>query len=161
LLDANRGPNGTLVGHLARPNPQAAHLAAGRPVLAIFHGPHAYVSPAWYQTVPAVPTWNYVVVHARGVPTVMHDATRVHELLDVTVRAFEAPGSAWAASGLPEQYLSTMARGVVAFELPVDRLEGKFKLSQNRPPADRAGVIAALQAGDAEARAVAALMTGG
>ena len=159
LLDGDRGANGTLVGHVARPNPQAAHLSAGREVLAVFHGPHAYVSPTWYQTAPAVPTWNYAVVHARGVPRVVDGPAEVRALLETTVRAFEAPGSPWSMDALPERYLESMAASVVAFELSIARIDGKFKLSQNRQPADRAGVIEALRTGDAERRAVAALMT--
>lgn len=160
LLDAGRGPHGTLCGHVARPNPQAADLAAAREVLAVFHGPHAYVSPTWYATAPSVPTWNYAVVHAYGVPRVVDDPAAVRDLLEAAVRAFEAPGSPWTTSDLPARYLESMTAGVVAFELPIQRLEGKFKLSQNRPQADRDGVIAALGSRDAEARAVAGMMTG-
>ncbi|MDB5297327.1 MAG: regulatory protein [Phycisphaerales bacterium] len=158
LLDPGRGPHGTLIGHIARPNPQAAALAAGRVALAMFHGPHAYVSPTWYATAPAVPTWNYAAVHAYGVPRVVEDPAGVRALLETTVKAFEAPGSNWSIDGLPPQYLESMTAGVVAFEMPVDRLEGKFKLNQNRSTADRAGVSAALANGDAQAKATVKLM---
>jgi transcriptional regulator len=141
LLDAERGPNGTLVGHLARLNPHWHSF--GSPALAIFQGPHAYVSPSWYATDQAVPTWNYTTVHAYGVPSVVEAPGRVREILSATVATFD---SAWTMDGLSEDYIASMARGVVAFEMPIGRLEGKRKLSQNRPPADVDGAIAGLRA---------------
>ncbi|HUN53162.1 MAG TPA: FMN-binding negative transcriptional regulator [Candidatus Sulfotelmatobacter sp.] len=160
LLDAGRGPQGTLVAHMARANPQWRHFAAGKPVLAIFHGPHAYVSPAWYATHPAVPTWNYVAVHAYGVPRIVEDASAVKDILGRLVDANEAAnGTAWRMGGLSEPYLAGMLRGIVAFEMPIDRLEGKAKLSQNRDATDQARVAAALeQSADPTARATAKAM---
>jgi len=166
LLDADRGPLGTLLGHVARANPQwrqfrtGADRAPGRPVLAIFHGPHAYVSPAWYEVSPSVPTWNYVVVHASGVPAVIEDAGRVRALLARLVHVHEAERPApWSLDALPEDYLAGMQTGIVAFEIPIARLEGKAKLSQNRSAGDRARVRAALLAtGEPLDRALAALM---
>jgi transcriptional regulator len=160
LLDEAPTPRGTLLGHVARPNPQWRLFAPDRPVLVVFPGAHAYVSPSWYGQHPAVPTWNYVAVHAYGVPRVMDDPGWVREFLGRLVRTFEDGRPApWRLDGLPDAYVETMMRGIVAFEIPIDRLEGKAKLSQNRPIADQARVRAALAAEDDPlASAVAALM---
>lgn len=159
-LDGERGANGTLVGHLAAGNPQVRSLSSGRAVLAVFHGPHAYVSPGWYAVQPAVPTWNYVVVHARGIPRLVLEPMAVREGLERLVTANEAvAGSGWKIDRLPDDYLAEMIRQIVMFEVPIDQLEGKAKLSQNRSAEDRAGVIAALErSGDPSARAVASAM---
>jgi transcriptional regulator len=160
LLDAARGPKGTLLGHVARANPQWRAFAGGRPALAVFLGPHAYVSPSAYEVHPSVPTWNYVAVHAYGVPRVVDDDPGVRAFLAALVREFEPAGpEAWSIETLPEDYLAKMMRGIVVFQLPIDRLEGKAKLSQNRGATDRAGVRRALATrGDHLAGAVAALM---
>ena len=163
LLDAARGPLGTLRGHVARANPHWRYLAAGRPTLVVFAGAHAYVSPSWYATHPSVPTWNYVAVHATGVGALVEEAARVKTLLADLVRAYEgAGGTAWSLESLPEDYLAGMQRGIVAFEIPIDRLEGKAKLSQNRDAVDQGRTREALGASDDPlARAVAAMMAGG
>lgn len=160
LLDAERGAHGTLVGHLARANPQWQALATGRPVLAIFQGPHAYVSPAWYEVHPAVPTWNYLAVHAEGVPRLLSDPAAVAEVLRRLVDTSEAAvGSSWRMESLDDAYRAEMIPLIAAFEIPISRLEGKAKLSQNRSAADRVGVIAALERStEPGARAVAAAM---
>jgi transcriptional regulator len=160
LLDESPAPRGTLLGHVARPNLQWELFAPDRPVLVVFPGAHAYVSPSWYGKHPSVPTWNYVAVHAYGVPRLIEDPGRVRAVLDRLVRTFEdGRPTPWRMDGLPDSYVEGMMRGIVAFEIPIDRLEGKAKLSQNRPPADRARVRAALGAeADPLARAVAALM---
>lgn len=160
LLDQAPAPLGTLLAHVARPNPQWRLFAPDRPVLVVFPGPHAYVSPSWYGQHPSVPTWNYVTVHAYGVPRLIEDAGRVRALLDRLVRTFEdGRPTPWRMDGLSDTYVEGMMRGIVAFEVPIDRLEGKAKLSQNRPAADQARVRAALAAeGDPMAQAVAQLM---
>jgi transcriptional regulator len=160
LLDAARGPHGTLVAHMARANPQWQHFASGKPSLAVFHGPHAYISPAWYATHPAVPTWNYVAVHAYGTPKIIDDVKAVRDILQRLVALNEAAnGTDWRIGGLTEDYLAGMVRGIVAFELPIDRLEGKAKLSQNRDATDQARVAAALEKStDPAAKATAAAM---
>lgn len=160
LLDPDRGPHGTLLGHVARPNPQWRGFAPGRPVLAIFQGPHAYVSPSWYGVHPSVPTWNYVAVHAYGVAVILEDAAPVRALLARLVEIHEADRPApWSLAALPEDYLARMLGGIVAFEIPIERLEGKAKLSQNRAAEDQARVRATLAASDDPlARAVARLM---
>jgi transcriptional regulator len=160
LLDEARGPRGTLRGHVARANPHWRYLASGRPTLAVFAGAHAYVSPSWYATHPSVPTWNYVAVHASGAGSLGEEPARVKALLADLVRVYERAGpAAWSLDSLPGEYLDGMQRGIVAFEIPIDRLEGKAKLSQNRDAVDRARAAEALAATDDPlARAVAALM---
>jgi transcriptional regulator len=160
LLDPTPAPLGTLLGHVARPNPQWRHFTPDRPVLVVFPGPHAYVSPSWYGQHPSVPTWNYVAVHAYGIPRLLEDPAHVRALLDRLVRTFEdGRATPWRMDGLPDAYVDAMMRGIVAFAIPIDRLEGKAKLSQNRPVDDQARVRAGLRGeGDHMARAVAELM---
>ena len=162
LLDPARGALGTLRGHVARANPHWRYLAAGRPTLVIFSGAHAYVSPSWYATHPSVPTWNYVAVHATGTGVLVEDPAQVVTLLADLVRTYESAGpTAWSMEGLAADYLAGMQRGIVAFEIPIERLEGKAKLSQNRDAVDQARTREALAASDDPvARAVAALMAG-
>jgi transcriptional regulator len=149
-----------LQGHLACQNPQATDLYSNIEVLAIFAGPHAYISPNWYQAGPAVPTWNYASVHAYGEVRAIPDADWLRWLLSRLSERHEAREPApWRMQDLPEAFLQGMLNGIVGFEITVARLEGKFKLSQNRPAADRPRIIAALDArGDVEATGVAALM---
>ena len=162
LVDPARGPLGTLRGHVARANPHWSYLAAGRPTLVVFAGAHAYVSPSWYATHPSVPTWNYVAAHATGTGTLVEDPAQVTALLADLVRIHEGDGpAAWSMDGLPADYVAGMQRGIVAFEIPIERLEGKAKLSQNRDAVDQARTREALAASDDPlARAVAALMAG-
>ena len=153
------GKHGTLVSHMARANPQWRHFASGGEVLAIFHGPHGYVSPSWYQTELAVPTWNYATVHAYGVPTVIHEPERVASLLNETISTYEASFEQPWRGALPAEFLDKLTQGIVAFEIPITRIEGKFKLSQNRSAADIQGVVDALFcSGDAEDLALARIM---
>lgn len=149
-----------LQGHLARANPQVADLAAGGEVLTVFAGPHAYVSPSWYADGPAVPTWNYADVHAYGRVRLIEEADALRALLHRLTDRHEAHRpKPWRMQDLPQKYLAGMLRGIVGFDIAVTRLEGKFKLSQNRPAADPPRVIAALEAqGDPDAVAVAELM---
>lgn len=160
FLAERRGERLFLQGHLARPNPQVADLRAGGEVLAMFTGPHAYVSPTWYAGGPAVPTWNYADVHAYGQVRTIEDEEWLRGFLDRLAQRYEADNTEpWRLAAQPANYLAQMLRGIVGFELAVTRLEGKFKLSQNRPAIDRPRIIAALDAaGDADAAAVAALM---
>jgi transcriptional regulator len=162
LVDPARGPLGTLRGHVARANPHWRYVAAGRPTLVVFSGALAYVSPSWYATHPSVPTWNYVAVHATGTGTLVEDPEQVKTLLADLVRTYESSGpTAWSLEGLAADYLAGMQRGIVAFEIPIERLEGKAKLSQNRDAVDQARTREALAASDDPlARAVAALMAG-
>jgi transcriptional regulator len=145
---------------VAGANPHGAALDGAAPALAIFHGPHAYVSPRWYAGEPNVPTWNYVAVHALGTPRRIGAPERVLDLLARTAARFEAAAKEpWRLDAVPAAWTERMAGAVAAFEIPIERLEAKRKLSQNKSAADRAGVIAALRAaGEPESVAVAALM---
>jgi transcriptional regulator len=148
LLDADPAPYGTLVGHLARPNPQARG-AIGE-ALAIFQGPEAYVTPSWYETKRAtgkvVPTWNYVTIHAYGTVEFFNDPERLRDVVTRLTDRQEAPrAEPWAVTDAPADFIDVMLKGIVGFALPISRLEGKWKMSQNRPAEDRAGVIAGLQ----------------
>ena len=150
-----------LQGHLARANPQGADLEGDREALAIFEGPHAYISPTWYESGPAVPTWNYAAVHAYGAARRVADPDWLRALLRRLTERHEArePAPPWRMDDLPEPYLRSMLNGIVGFEVRVSRLEGKFKLSQNRPAADRPRIIAALERrDDPDAHGVAQLM---
>lgn len=150
LVDADRGE---LRGHMARQNPQLRHLEAGATALAIFHGPHGYVSPSVYVE-PGVPTWNFVVVHARGPAQIASD-DELRAILDETVARFDT--STWRAT-VAEDYLSRMRGGIVGFSIAIETLEGKWKLSQNRSPEDRGRVVEFLDRGDASSRETAAMM---
>jgi transcriptional regulator len=149
-----------LLGHLARPNPQVEDLSVSREVLAIFSGPHAYISPSWYADGPSVPTWNYVDVHAYGRLQLVEDDDCLGRLLRRLSDRHEAGNPApWRMQDLPEAYLAGMLKGIIGLDITVTRLEGKFKLSQNRPAVDRPRVIAALErCSDDDALGVAALM---
>ena len=134
-----------LLAHVARANAQWKALAEATHVVAIFEGPHAYVSPTWYGEQPSVPTWNYAVVHAHGRVRLMEEAG-LRSLLERLSRTYEGERpNAWRLSAQPGDYVAKMLRAIVGFELEVERLEGKFKLSQNRP-AEIPRVIAALEA---------------
>ncbi|HVA37359.1 MAG TPA: FMN-binding negative transcriptional regulator [Candidatus Dormibacteraeota bacterium] len=154
------GERGTLYGHLARANPHWETFAGGDQALAIFQGEHGYVSPSWYEGAENVPTWNYVAVHAYGTPRLIDDEREVQRVLDDLVDVYESPRpQPWRSEVLSRDYLGRMRGAVVAFCLPIARIEGKFKLSQNRTPADRGRVIAALAASQrAEDRALAERM---
>lgn len=144
LLDGD-GDRDVLLGHMARANPHWKHFDGDREALVIFQGPHGYVSPSWYATSPAVPTWNYAVVHAYGRPRVIEDRSRVQSMLTRVVSQYEASrDTPWKSSDLPEEYLNRMTGAIVGFEIPVDRFEGKFKLGQNRSAEDIDGLLAGL-----------------
>jgi transcriptional regulator len=144
-----------LLGHVARANEHARLLESAQHLMAIFQGPHAYVSPGWYENHPAVPTWNYAVVHAHGRARMMDEA-ELHDLVIRLSDTYEAGREKpWRAAALPAPFVNAMLQAITGFVVEVERLEGKFKLSQNRP-AEVARVIGALEAaGEAE---LAALM---
>jgi transcriptional regulator len=162
VIDRSRGPLGTLIAHVARPNPIWQRFGSGQQILAVFQGPHVYVSPDWYASRGLVPTWNYLAVHAYGRPRVLEAEPAVTEALTrltATMEASLAPKPPWTLTEIAEPSLRALKRGVVAFEIEILRLEGKRKLNQNRTPADRAGVIRALEAsGEPEGLAVASAM---
>ncbi len=137
MLDAERG---VLRAHLARANAQWKHFEGGES-LVIFQGPHAYVSPTWYAEQPSVPTWNYTAVHVYGVPTVIEDETVVRAMLRELVANHEHGRDPEWLMDLPDDYYRKMRQAIVVFELKINRIEAKFKLSQNRSEADMESVI--------------------
>ena len=150
LLDPGEGELGTLYGHVARANPQ---WRAPGPALAIFQGPDAYVTPSWYaskrETGKVVPTWNYVAVHASGPVEFFDDRERLRAVVTRLTERHEASrAEPWAVGDAPEAFVASQLKGIVGLRLPIARLEGKAKLSQNRPAADRAGVAAGLAASE-------------
>lgn len=159
LMFEERGEHGALMGHLARANPQWRAFDGHTEALVIFSGPHGYVSPSWYETQPSVPTWNYMVAHVYGAPRVIEEEAAVRRHLLALVERFEAGRPLPYEHHYEDDWLRRMMQAVVAFELPIARIEGKFKLSQNRSEADRAHVAEALAASEApDERALAAAM---
>lgn len=163
IVDATEGANGVLYGHVARANPQWKAVPIGE-AMALFMGSHAYVTPSWYatkrETGMVVPTWNYVAVHAYGNVEFFDDADRLLDVVTRLTNLHEGPRAApWAVTDAPESFIRSQLRGIVGLRMPIARLEGKRKMSQNRNEADRAGVAAGLAASDRPSdRAVAALI---
>jgi transcriptional regulator len=159
LLDTGRGPCGTLVGHMARANGQWRSLEVGGEVLVVFPGPHAYISPSWYETRLSVPTWNYAAVHAYGMPRLVQDPAALRGILHAMVQTYESALPEPWPMDLPDDFMDRMQKAIVGFEIEITRLEGKFKLSQNRSEADRQSAIAGLlRQNDPPSAEVAALM---
>lgn len=164
VLDRTRGPHGVLQGHVARANPHAALPPAGAEALVIFAGPEAYVHPGWYPSKRehgrVVPTWNYVAVHATGALRLLDDpAWLLAHLATLTARHEAAQAHPWSLDDAPPGFVERLVHETVGLEIEITRLEGKWKLSQNRPAADIDGVVAGLGAASASgARAVAALV---
>lgn len=144
LLDETDAERPRLIGHMARANAQWKHFA-GSKVLVVFAGPHGYISPAWYETENAVPTWNYVAVHVYGRPRLIEDPTELQSLVDRAVEHYESGReNPWRAE-LPNEFRAGLLKAIVGFEIPIERIEGKFKLSQNRPKEDVTGAIEGLR----------------
>lgn len=143
LLNPTQGEHGFLLSHMARANPQWRHFGTSE-VLIIFTGPHAYISPAWYASQPAVPTWNYTAVHAYGIPRIVTDHDRFVQMLHDLVEFYESGRPNRWNGELPPEFRDGLMKGIVGIEIEITRLEGKFKLSQNRPK-DAPSVIAMLE----------------
>ena len=138
-------PHGTLIGHVARANPHWQHFAKVESI-AIFHGPHAYVSPSWYAEPAAmVPTWNYATVHAHGAVELVEDPIESRRILEALVHRFEAHRDAPWELAMPQPRVDALVGAIVAFRMRIRRLDAKFKLSQNRTHEDRQRVVAALE----------------
>lgn len=155
LIDPDPLPHGVLRGHIARANPLWKSVNADVDALVIFQGPQGYVTPSWYPSKAehgkVVPTWNYAVVHAHGPLVIRDDAAWLRDLVTRLTNNQESVRLAqWQVSDAPADYVNTMLKAIVGIEIPIRRLQGKWKMSQNRLPADRAGVIAALQTEDGE-----------
>ena len=159
LVDSDRGEHGTLVAHLARANPHSKILAHDTESLVTFLGPHSYISPAWYEEQVTVPTWNYVAVHARGRVRVVDDHNELEAMVRRLVDYHEAAeGRPWDTSQM-EEVMQKELKGIVGFEMPIARLDAKFKLSQGRSSADQERMIRKLEeSDDPDRHAVAALM---
>ena len=144
-------PVGIIECHLARANPHWKDLAEGNEALLIFHGPEGYITPNWYpskaETGKVVPTWNYAVVHAYGRPEAMQDKDWLRRHVgELTAQQERTESQPWRLSDAPDSYIDVMLRGIVGFRFAITRLEGKWKMSQNREAPDRAGVVAGLHA---------------
>lgn len=131
-----------ITSHIARANPQWRSFEQNQEVLVIFQGDHSYISPSWYDKHPSVPTWNYMTVHAYGEIAIVEEPEAIKKLLHELVLQYE---KTWDMLSLPETYMQGMIKGIVAFEIELTRLEGQFKLSQNRSQTDKQKVIAALE----------------
>jgi transcriptional regulator len=144
LIERHRGTQGILTGHFARANPHWK-IADQQRVLTIFDGPHAYISPGWVPSTSMVPTWNYVTVHAYGVLQIIEDSMRLREILQRMVTRYEAGRQQpWSMNLADDGYIDKLTSAIVGFEVEIDRLEGKWKLSQNHPAERRDQIIAGL-----------------
>jgi transcriptional regulator len=151
LVEADGSEHGMLRAHLARANPQLQELAVVNECLVVFQGPQRYVTPAWYatkrETGKVVPTWNYATVHAWGRPVVKDEQAWIRgQIGDLTVQQEHPRAEPWAVEDAPSDFIAAQVRAIVGLEIPIARIEGKWKVSQNRPAADRAGVAAGLRA---------------
>ena len=164
LLDSECGEFGTLYGHIARANPIWKSAGNALPDVVIFRGPQTYITPSWYPSKHLhgkdVPTWNYAVVAAHGRPEFIHDPAWLHAHLRSLSDAQEAAQSVpWSIDDAPADYIEKLVAAVVGVAIPIQRIEGKWKTSQNRQDADKMGVVAGLLAkGDDEAKAMASLV---
>ena len=150
MLDPDPAPYGTLIGHLAKANPHARAANPGVQTLVIFQGTDGYITPSYYAAKKehgkVVPTWNYTAVHAYGTLEVFDDPARLLEVVTRLTNRYETPrAQPWAVADAPDDFVQGMLRGIVGIALPIARLEGKVKMSQNRPAADQAGVIKGLR----------------
>jgi transcriptional regulator len=165
LLHEDRGALGTLVGHVARANPVWRDYSKSSPSVVIFQGPEAYITPSWYPSKrehgKVVPTWNYAVVHAHGLPRVIESKDWLLGHVSELTRAHESKeAKPWKVADAPSDYIDGLLATIVGIEIPIDALEGKWKAGQNRTPADQAGAIEGLKRrGDEASAAVAEIMS--
>lgn len=148
LLDRTSGPYGTVYGHIARNNPQSETFDGRQQAVIVYRGPNSYISPSWYANTPAVPTWNFAVVHASGTLKPITDKKALHDLLAKLIKTNEnryTPSSTYDFSKIPDTYIGGMIGGIIGFEMQIDQLEGKFKLGQERTEADKTGILRNLQ----------------
>jgi transcriptional regulator len=162
-LASDSGDLGTLRCHLARGNPQWRELKAVAECLVVFQGPQEYVTPSWYptkrETGKVVPTWNYATVHVWGRPEVIDDPVWLRRQLDDLTGLQEGVRPAqWHVDDAPADFIAAQMKGIIGVEIPIARIEGKWKVSQNRPEADRAGVVAGLREQGERTQAMAALV---
>jgi transcriptional regulator len=162
VLDRNHGPQGRLRFHLARANPMSAILGDRREVLMIFSGPETYISPDWYRNPHHVPTWNYAAVHVYGKPAPLDDAELCRQLDDLSAsQEGKLPKAPWTTTKLPHELYAKKRRALAGFAMPIERIEGKWKMNQDRQAGDREGVITELgQLGGDSRLAMAKIMMG-
>ena len=142
LVDRTAGTYGKIFGHVSRQNPQSQTFDGRHTAVIVFRGPHGYISPTWYAKTDVVPTWNFAVVHATGRPQAVTETTALHNLLARLIDKYESyQGSGYDFSKLPENFVSALMGGIVGFEMPIELLEGKFKLGQERSEVDKQGVL--------------------
>lgn len=164
LVEDDGTEYGTLRLHLARANPQVAELASVSECLAVFQGPQAYVTPSWYPTKresgKVVPTWNYATVHAWGKPTLIEDPAWLRRQIDDLTALQEDPQpNPWQVDDAPPSYVTALMRAIIGVEIPIARLEGKWKMSQNQPEPNQRGVVAGFREQGEAGAALAALVT--
>lgn len=140
FLDRAAGAYGTIYGHVSRQNPQSATFDGKHSAVIVFRGPHSYISPTWYAKTDVVPTWNFAVVHASGKLRPVAEKKPLHELLARLIRKNET-SAAYDFNKLPDSYTSGLMTGIIGFELEIERLEGKFKLGQERSEVDKEGLV--------------------
>jgi transcriptional regulator len=163
LVDADGSGHGRLRSHLARANPQWHELAAVTECLVVFQGPQQYISPSLYPTKrehgKVVPTWNYITVHAWGRPQVVDDAAWLRrQVEDLSLHKEGSRPAPWYVSDAPEPFVAAQLKGIIGIEIPIARIEGKWKVSQNRPAVDQTGVVAGLRGNGDEADIMASLV---
>ena len=166
LIDAETSELGTLRAHFARANPVQHELATGAECLVVFQGPQNYVTPSWYatkrETGKVVPTWNYATVHTWGRPRLIEDPVWLRRQLDdLTLLQEGVRPAPWQVDDAPEPFIAAQIKGIIGVEIPIGRIEGKWKVSQNRPEADREGVVEGLRAEGEEAMADLVTRRGG
>ena len=163
MLHAEASERGTMRCHVARANPHWQELSSSQECLVVFQGPQIYVTPSWYETKretgKVVPTWNYATVHAWGRPQIMDDVDWLRRNVEDLTRANEnALPTPWRVDDAPADFVAMQLKAIVGIEIPIDRIEGKWKVSQNRPEADRAGVVTGLRAQGGNSSAMANLV---
>jgi transcriptional regulator len=163
ILDAARGPFGTLMCHVSRANPVWKSFSGSVDSVIAFQGAEAYISPSWYASKAlhgkVVPTWNYVVVHAHGIPALVDESRLLGHLAQLTDEHEAGRPAPWQVSDAPADFIRHMSQQIVGLEIPISRIVGKWKVSQNRSTEDRRGVVVGLsQSGDAGAQAMADLV---
>ena len=164
LIDPARGEHGTLVGHVARANPVWKSFSSTINSVVIFQGAESYITPSWYPSKhehgKAVPTWNYAVVHGHGIPQAIEDRDWLLEHLTQLTNTHEAEQALpWKVSDAPQDFTERLMQAIVGIEIPIARLVGKWKVSQNRPEPDKIGVVAGLLSrGDSQSKTMASLV---
>jgi transcriptional regulator len=159
LLDRQEGEMGILRSHMARANEQWQHFDPAQEMLTIFHGPHAYISPSWYVSKVAVPTWNYVTVHVYGYPRIVEDTDALRKIVEDTTWKYEKNmENPWELE-LPENTIESLMKAIIGFTISITRIETKFKLGQNRSEEDQAKMLHSLESSQSDdAKALATFM---